>query len=220
MQNSFPGWVIDRMFTEIRYASTPAFFDKKQEVFTRLLTQLPHYNIQNIDLLTMHSKEMPGKELVLSPNRFAYTYEMIKVNDNFVEDCKEKWTLINNKLNVNSVERFGMRAFFLKEMDIKDATSHLKKYIDTTKIKNIANLSTVDYAFVFKEMEKTIRVATNAGEMQSIILSTEYAQSESRNIKGYIVDIDFSIENIPSKFIPNLIEEGIDKFKKYIQNFE
>jgi hypothetical protein len=220
MQDLFNGWTVDKVFTEIRFSSTPLFFNKKQEILQRLLSDLPNYDIQNMDTLNMHSREFPGKELTLMPNRYAYTFETLSPGDNFSENCKEKWSIINSKLNINQIERFGVRCVFVKEMDIKAASNYSANFLDLTKIRNSINLNAVDYVFVFKEMDKSIRIAANAGEIQSISVVGNVPQASYRQLKGFIVDIDFSVENIQTKFISNLYEESIDKFKKYISMFE
>lgn len=220
MYEFYNGWLMEKIFTELRFAPTPLFFDRKQDVFQKLLPGLPSYNIQNIDTISMHSKDVPGIDFSLSPNRFCYTFENPKQNDSFAESCKDKWAIVNGRLNISTIDRFGLRAIFIKPMDLKEASTHTKRFIDLSKIRYSINLDAIDCVYYFKELDKSIKIAVSTGEIKTLELSNANQQNMVRQVSGLIADIDFSYENFQSKFVPNLFEEGVDKLKKYLAIFD
>lgn len=203
------GWKISNVFVELRFAPAPEFFNRKQELFQKLFSDFPNYNMQNFDSIAMHTKEHPGLSLNIMPNRFIFTTEKPSEIEDFLEKAKKVWKIIYEDLKINIVERFGMRIYLTKELKQNDVNEKITKFINKNIIDSKFNLNSADVVLNLKEGNRNLRISINAGTSQTIVISPIPVQTQVA--QGILVDMDFFVEGTKAEDVKVFLAEGINK---------
>ena len=211
-------WKVISLGTEIRYAPSPKFFDKKQNFLKEFMVELPNYDANTVDNLTMHSKYFPGVNLVIMPNRMLLSFEKFENKTKFIDMCKNKWQSILRNLNISIVERVGIRINLIKEMDEKKANEFTKQLINNQKLKEVTGLISSGVTLNFRELDKCVRVVISAGSFQSFTIDNNI--QKQTNTIGLLVDIDYYIESQRPENVSCHFEQSFDKFDKLLRSFD
>ena len=166
----------------------------------------------------MHTKNFPGVNLVIMPNRLLLNFEKFENNTKFIDTCKHKWQSIYKHLNIRIVERVGIRINLIKEMDEKKATEITKQLINSDKLKEVSGLVSSGVTLNFRELDKNVRVLINSGVFQSI--SIDHNVQKPIITKGLMVDIDYYLEKQKSENVASHFKQSLDKFEKLLRNFD
>lgn len=206
-------WIVSNVFSEFRFKTSPDFFDSKEKILKNLVLEYPNYDVQKLDLLTMHSSDFPGIELKITPSRFMFTFENCNDIKEFSKKCNEVWSIVNKYLNVKNFERIGVRATFIKNMSNVEANNKIIKLLNNDMIND--DLVSAQLTLNFKEKEGKIRVAINGASIQTVNLFN--ANSQSNLSTGLLADIDFSNENVFQHHVNQHLAKSSDIFKKYLK---
>lgn len=215
MEKNINGWSIHKMFSEIKFAPSPNFFDKKTEFLTKFMKEYPQYNASVIDALQMHTLEHPGADLSISPNRYVLNVDYETDKYDFLELAKRSWPFISNKLNINYIDRLGVRAIFIKEVNEIEANKFILKYLNLDKVNSNADLIQSELILVYRELNSKIRINIKQGSIQSLLIGSNN-NAKSLIKKGLIVDIDYSIEQFKSNDANKYFDTSIDRIKFYL----
>jgi len=211
-------WKVIRLGTEIKFAPSPHFFDKKQSFLKDFMIEFPSYNANGLDNLTMHTKCFPGINLVIMPNRMLLSFEKFDDKTKFIDMCKNKWLYFCKNLKIRTVERTGIRISLIKEMDEIKANEFTKQLINKEKFKEVGGLINSVITLNFRELDKCVRMVISSGTFQSLTIVDNVQKPITT--KGLMVDIDYYVERQKSENITSHFEQSFDKFDKLLQNFD
>lgn len=205
-------WSSTNILSEFRFQPSPNFFDAKEKIFKSLLCDFPSYNLDKMDVLSMHSKNFPGINIQLMPGRFTFTFENGGDVEEFTRECNKTWNIINKHLNIKSIDRLGVRSYFLKSMNDDEAKNVILKLLN----KNLLNNDIINAQLVlnFQDRDSNARVSISKGTLQSI--NVAQVQSQLDLISGIVVDIDFFAENAFSHHVNTLVSKSANEFSKYL----
>lgn len=208
-------WKINNLVVEIVFKPSPYFFKRKNELIEKLYMEFPNYNTQNNNLpgpIAMHTSDNPGINLNIFPNKFAIIFE--KMNDeNIISKGKDVCDIVIKLLEVNSIQRFGMRINLIKQMDLINADKILNSFINN-KFKDLNLVNSSCLLNLTTSENANLRIALNRGMSQSIQIGPNLNNIQQAPISGIIADIDFFKVNIDSKDINHLIDIGLKEYEK------
>lgn len=205
-------WQLNNLVVELRYPPSPYFFKNKNAMIEKLYVDFPNNNLNNIDVIVMHTEENPGVGLNVFPNRTNIMFEGARYIGDIVNKSNNVINGVFEFLGINKVSRFGMRINLVKKVDELSADRILNKFINN-QFENYMLLSSSCVLNLRTINNENLRIALNKGISQNFIINQSQIQQNSSN-SGIITDIDFSKENVKSDEILTLIKNGLREYEK------
>jgi len=211
--------LLQQAIGEIRFKPKLSFHRYRFDLSDKFLEKLPSWNLnwRIIELFDQKEKEKSNRIFSLTNHAASLLFKKLGVYENFKSLAQFLFENTVKDLNIDSFIRYGIRLFYLYEIDLSFANlkDHLlgRLYKDDLfrAIEITPAPEDLAYVIVFKRANKKFRLTL--GPLSREEIRNNFAEDSDLEV-ALLIDIDCYFENIPARETRPFLAESFHEISK------
>ncbi len=215
MGHNVSGWVLDKIFLEVRFDNSAKFIENKDDLLRRYIARYPQYKTEPIETLALANPKLQ-RTITFSMNRVVVDFDRLDTFDEFVTEIKLVSQDLSSILGVSGYEFVGVRGYWGQQMKRYDALELMKKHMISVNEKwhNVGKLQDAALRLTFHRGKLKFHVSISPVLVQ--LVQFQAGRSTVSNDREMLMaDIDIHIPQVDGEV--DLVQFALD-YQRRVQD--